>query len=112
MNTPQDQYPLGATEQPKTLGIPPASRGALQTLQFNPTACSGSELLSACATIATYQKPEGDQVARHANLSASLAAFLHAIVTNAPPGPERSTAISRAREAKMWASAAIALEGK
>ena len=33
------------------------------------------------------------------------------VVETCPPGSERSTAISRIREGKMWASAAVALEG-
>lgn len=107
--------------EPKTAGIAPAKQGALAVLQFaRPTLESGHEELtaieSAADEVAHYHAPSGDQAARqaarHKNLSASLSRFLKDIVHYCPPGPERSTAISRAREAKMWASAAVALEGK
>jgi hypothetical protein len=96
--------------KPKTLGIQPAQAGALQVLQFNPLHANSSALQQAALEIASYHAPRGDQAERHSNLAAALADFLATIAVNAPPGPERSTAISRAREAKMWASAAVALE--
>lgn len=89
----------------------PAEKGALQTIQQNGLRCEGSELATACAEVSTYHAPTGDQAARHAHLSQALASFLYAIAVATPPGPERSSAISHARDAKMWASAAIALEG-
>lgn len=89
-----------------------ADHGALQTLQQNPIRCDGSDLVNACAEVATYHAPTPEQAERHRRLSASLAAFLHDIAVLTPPGPERSAALSHARMAKMWASAAIALEGK
>lgn len=98
----------------KTLGIKPAERGALQVLQFANCEAGINPLSVATAAkeIANYHAPVGSQAARHQGLSDALSDFLLTLVTFAPPGPERSTAISRAREAKMWASAAIALEGK
>lgn len=98
--------------EPKTAGIAPAQRGALSVLQFEPFGGAGSHLAEAAREVATYHAPTGTQAARHQALSSALADFLLAIVDNTEPGPERSTAISRAREAKMWASAAVALEGK
>lgn len=97
---------------PKTAGIAPATRGALQKLQFNEVGASSSELVAAANEVATYHAPDALQIERHAQLTAALSRFLVSIAVYAPAGPERSTAISRAREAKMWASAAVALEGK
>lgn len=97
----------------KTLGIKPAERGALQVLQFASYDTTNPVSVAVAAKeIANYHAPVGNQAARHQGLSDALSDFLLVLVTFAPPGPERSTAISRAREAKMWASAAIALEGK
>lgn len=90
----------------------PADSGALKTLQSNPMRGESPDLATACAELSIYHAPVGDQAARHAKLSASLAAFLYDISVCTPPGPERSQAISCARSAKMWASAAIALDGK
>lgn len=111
--------------EPKTAGIAPAQKGALAVLQFTPpyaaiTAITemdkakeiSDKVYSAAREVATYHTPTGDQAARHANLSGALAYFLEALVANTPSGPERSTAISRAREAEMWASAGLALEGR
>lgn len=101
--------------EPKTAGIPPATRGALQVLQFatpDNADMDPERVAWAAHEVATYHAPVGDQAERHKMLSAALAEFLSVMVAMAPPGPERSTAISRAREAKMWASAAIALEGR
>lgn len=103
MATPTDPNPQA------TRGIQKAASGtALGLLQNEPV----SHLREAALEIATYYAPGGDQAARHSNLSHALADFLQMIVASCPPGPERSTAISRAREAKMWASAAIAMEGR
>lgn len=98
------------SDTPKTLGIPPAGHGPLQVLQFNPVRGGSSGLSDAADEIAYYHSPSDDQTNRHRGLSEALSQFLLVIATEAPPGPERSTAISRAREAKFWASAAIALE--
>lgn len=102
------------SNEPKTLGILPAKTGALAVLQFSPTAESQDfnyeGVREASLEVATYHAPKGSQAARHGTLTTALAAFLEDIIKSAPPGPERSTAISRAREAKMWASAAVALE--
>lgn len=95
--------------EPKTFGIPPANQGPLQVLQFHEGPWS-FEVGVAADEISRYHGPNEGQATRHKALSFALKSFLSEIVTSAPPGPERSTAISRAREAKMWASAAIALE--
>lgn len=108
-------------DKPKTAGIASAQKGALTVLQFEPPyteievsdAIDASERVrTAAREVATYHAPTKSQANRHKNLSDALTYFLEALVANCPPGPERSTAISRAREAKMWASSGVALEGK
>jgi len=64
----------------------------------------------AAAAIAYYVPPTTLEQHAHRSLSRALMTFLVEIVRNTPPGPERSTAIARAREAKLWASAAVALQ--
>lgn len=98
---------------PKTAGIAPAKGGALAVLQFTkPGARSLEERVEEAAlTICTYQKPTEQAIKRHAAIAEATSALLVVIVDNCPAGPERSTAISRAREARMWANAGVALEG-
>lgn len=107
-----------------TKGIPMAPKGsALRTLQEAPmrmhheapgaeTEAKLEALYDAGREVTSYHSPTGDQAARHGELSKAFAAVIVQIVESCPPGPERSTAISRAREAKFWSSAAIALEGR
>lgn len=105
---------------PPTKGIPRAEnrpgQRSLHILQSSPNRLRDYDLhekvAEAAWEVSIYHAPVGDQVSRHMNLSAALANFLIVIVENVPAGPERSTAISRAREAKMWASAGVALEPK
>lgn len=99
--------------QPKTAGIAPANKGALSVLQFTqPGARSPQEDVEAAAqTVCTYQRPTEQAVQRHAAIARATADLMVVIVDNCPPGPERSTAISRLREARMWANAGVALEG-
>ena len=87
----------------------------LAVLQFQPhgfarVSPEGGKVLDAANEVAFYHRPVGDQGERHVRLSGALVMFLAAICQEVPPGHERSTAISRAREAQMWASAGIALE--
>ena len=90
------------------------NQSALNILQNTPHGDHDQEteiLLEAAAfDIATYHSPTGDQAARHGYLSQALKNFLLSIVHNCPPGADRSRAIAAAREAKHWASAAVALE--
>lgn len=90
----------------------PADRGALRTLQTNPLNGNSPELISALAEICYYHAPTQEQAARHQALSAAAASFLQVVVQLTEPGPERSAAIAATREAKMWASASVALEGR
>jgi hypothetical protein len=108
----RDIDPNMTTGAPRsTLGIPPANDGPLQVLQQAPIGMAGlGDSFDAALELTRDQKPTGEQARRHNNLSESLARFLLDIVNYTRPGPERSTAISRAREAKWWAAAAIAME--
>lgn len=100
-------------EKPTTTsGIRSAQGGALAVLQHEPAGGDGSHLFEAAMEIARHHAPVGDQQVRHEALAVALGLFLTTIVTNTPPGPERSTAINWARSAKHWASAAISLEGR
>ena len=107
---------------PKTAGIPPAQKGvlsALSLLQFTPNSTPralwddavGKSIEKAAQEVASYHAPTEEQAARHRLLANAAADLLFRVVQLCPPGPERSTAISRIREGKMWASAAVALEG-
>ena len=95
-----------------TKGIAPAQPGALHEVQQNAVGADSSSLGAACLTLNTYQRPSEDQAKRHEALGKAAAEYMHAVVTLSPPGPERSTAISRIREARAWANAAVAMEGK
>lgn len=102
-----------------TRGIAPAQTGALAVLQHTVHARSGekgfaddAEVRLAAREIGSYHAPSEDQIDRLGTLTAALEDFLLQVVRVCPPGPERSTAISRAREAKFWAASAIALEGR
>ena len=103
---------------PKTAGIAPAQKGALAVLQFTPNAnldapwpdSVGEAVEKASEEVATYHAPTEDQALRHRQLSSAAADFLFQVVRLCPSGPARSTAISRIREGKFWASAAVALE--
>lgn len=90
--------------------LAPAKAGPLACLQFNPRGASGSALYEDALGLTSYKSPTGSQPERHQRLAQAAASFLAVIAEATPSGPERSTAISRAREAKFWASAAIALE--
>jgi hypothetical protein len=110
--------PTSGTEaqRPATLGIPPAKEGPLKVVQFNPRGAGGTYLFDAvreimCGCGRDLLLDEG-QRGRLSALEEAAAHFVVALANCTPPGPERSTAISRAREAKMWGSAAIALEPK
>lgn len=101
--------------KPATPGIygGPVWNTPLAVLEYADRECQRTpleEVRAAAREVSIYQPPSDDQAFRHAALSVALETFLTALVQNCPPGPERSAAISRARDAKMWASAAIALE--
>jgi hypothetical protein len=99
--------------EPKTAGIPPASEDPLKALQFANRPLNPNDLEKVRAgawEVSNYHVPSEDQKARLLAMSRALESFLLVLVENCPSGPERSTAISRAREAKFWGAAAISLE--
>jgi hypothetical protein len=62
------------------------------------------------ASVVRYHAPATeDQVYAHERLAMAAEDFVRAILVHAPDCADRTTAIRCAREAKMWASAAVAL---
>jgi hypothetical protein len=59
----------------------------------------------------TYHAATEDQQRRYAEIREAGIAFARAILDGAPDCADRSTALRSVREARMWANAAIALEG-
>lgn len=100
---------------PKTAGIPPAApENPLGMLQFAKPDVNDLDAIvainEAALEVVRYHSVKEGQPVRYTALEEAAADFLAAIVLNAPPGPERSTAINHARTAKMWASCAISTE--
>lgn len=59
-----------------------------------------------------YHAWDAEQLARGAEVRAALANAAKVIIVNVPPGPDRSTAIRKIREARMDANSAITHGGK
>lgn len=53
-----------------------------------------------------------DKVPMYQNINAVAKAFVRVIVANTPQCADQSNCIRLVREARMWANAAIALEGR
>jgi len=60
--------------------------------------------------VVRYHAPTPDQAMRHEKLAQGAADFIRLILETAPDSADRSAAIRQVREAKMTASAAVALE--
>lgn len=60
------------------------------------------------ARICDRHEPIGDAAKRHEALRNALKAFIRAIALIAPVSEERAVAVTRAREAHYWATAAVA----
>src|SRR5262245_1313566 len=60
------------------------------------------------ANLFTYHPPFGDQPMRYTELRQTGLALANTVARLCPPGPERSTALAKIREAVMWANASIA----
>lgn len=58
-----------------------------------------------------WQPPQGDQPERYSAINTAALALAVVIHANCPPGPDRSDAIRKVREARMTANAAIATDG-
>ena len=56
----------------------------------------------------TYHAPSPSGVERHKQLSEAAASILKTIEEVVPDGREKSLAITKIEEAKMWASAGVA----
>jgi hypothetical protein len=59
-----------------------------------------------------YHQWSAEQVTAGVGIRVALAAAVKAIIAGAPPGPDRSTAIRKCREARMDANSAITHGGK
>lgn len=64
------------------------------------------------ADVVHYHKPTEKQAKVHEDLAFATERFIERILILAPDCADRSAAIRCVREAKMWASAAVALEVK
>lgn len=60
----------------------------------------------------TYHSWDADQKARGAVVRDALKEAVRAIITVVPPGPDRTVAIRKIREARMDANSAITHQGK
>ena len=89
-----------------TVKLSPEFRRYLEELMHP----SNKVTLENVKSVVRYHRPTGDQARRHEALSAATEHFLVAILENCPDCADRSAAIRHARDAKMTASAAIALE--
>lgn len=67
--------------------------------------------LTNVSQVVRYQKPTEAQVAAHEALAQAAENFLVVILNRAPDCADRTAAIRLVREAKMTASAAVALDG-
>lgn len=105
--------PNAAETLDELLGEKKSQTGALNVLQFSRVGVEyDPEAVRKAATeVVSYHAVHPGQLQRLTRVADAAATLLVHIVETCPPGPERSTAISRLREAKMWASAAISLEG-
>lgn len=70
---------------------------------------SNKVTLDNCADVVRYHKPSPAQIEAHERLAAAAEAFIRAILADAPDCADRAAAIRHVREAKMTASAAVAL---
>lgn len=113
----------------KTPGGHDATSGAMLVLQFGSYIREGNDnrrdckpdpvshaeravLHKAVNEVSSPHEVSHAQKMRLQSVGIALSHFLAILVESCPPGPERSTAINRALEAKMWGSLSIALEGK
>jgi len=61
--------------------------------------------------VVRYHKPTEEQIKAHEALAVAAEAFIVAIFDNTPKCADQTAAIRHVREAKMTASAAVALDG-
>jgi hypothetical protein len=70
------------------------------------------EVDAAIDTAFTYAPWDDDQITAGIAVREALATACKAIVANVPPGPDRSAAIRKLREARMDANSAISFRGR
>lgn len=56
-----------------------------------------------------YHAPKGDQAARYSHITEQARIFWTTIISSCPPSEERSLALRKLQEARMWANASIAI---
>jgi len=71
---------------------------------YEPTPDAATEIERAF----TYHKPKEDQPERYDMLRETGGELAHLIATSTPAGREQSLALTKLKEAVMWANAAIA----
>ncbi len=71
---------------------------------------SNKVTLENVADVVHYHAPSEKQVKQHEDLSFAAERLIECILKTVPDCADRSTAIRCVREAKMWASAAVALD--
>lgn len=59
-----------------------------------------------------YHAPEGDQPQKYALINEAAKNLAQTILDNCPPSADTTHAIRVVRDARMWANASIALQGK
>lgn len=57
----------------------------------------------------TYHAPTPDQIPRYEAINEAAKLFAKVIFTNAPECADRTSALRKLRDARMWANAAVAL---
>lgn len=71
----------------------------------------GQVSLANCADVVRYHPPTKEQIDQHEQLAVAAEQFIACILKNSPACADQSAAIRHVREAKMTASAAVALLG-
>lgn len=57
----------------------------------------------------SYHAPKGTQAARYVQITVDTKALAQTIIDICPPSEERSLALRKLQEARMWANASIAI---
>jgi hypothetical protein len=60
----------------------------------------------------TYHAPNADQVERLKQVTEAFKNAAKAVLLNVPASPDRTVALRAIRETRMWANAAIVLDGR
>lgn len=60
----------------------------------------------------TYHAPTPEQLPKYAAINTAAKEFAKVVLANTPSSADQSHAVRLIRDARMWANAAIALDGK